>query len=151
MSLRLALLPLALVAALVPHAATADGGVRVALADTSALSEADSITLLSALVYANVAGSNCAGHEINDAEWSLLTGSADLIADRLGLSVDDYDAQYYGPAFAAADLPNFCSIEGPQVQTAIDTLIGYGGSTAIIPDGDSAGAGDAGGKGADKQ
>ena len=126
------LLALAMSLATVP--AFADGGVKVPLADVSGLSKGEARSLLEDLVYANVASANCEDYAISDAEFSLLTGSADLIAADLGLSTDDYDADYYTPAFAGLDDAEFCDLEGPGVAEALATLLNMGGSTEIIPD-----------------
>ncbi len=126
--MRRAALALAIALAL-PSSALAEGGVAVPLADVSGLSPARAEELLAALVTANVVSSNCPGQGITDGEWALLTGSADRLArDVLGLSVEDYDARFYGPAFALLDQPKTCGIEGPKVERVIRLLIGLGGS-----------------------
>jgi hypothetical protein len=80
------------------------------------------------LVVANVVSQNCEGFIASDAEWALLTGSADMLAERLDLGVVLYDTQFYDPAFALLDKPDTCETEGPRVRPLIDRLIGWGGS-----------------------
>src|SRR5690606_4698038 len=81
----------------------------------------------------------CAGYEITDEEWSLLTDSADILArEQLRLSVDDYDTRFYGPAFDALDRPETCDQAGPGVQPTIDRLVELGGSREALPDQDKA-------------
>ena len=77
---------------------------------------------------------------MSDEEWSLLTDSADILArGRLGLSVDDYDSQYYGPAFAALDeADDACATHGPDVQPVIEKLVEMGGSREALPDQEAA-------------
>lgn len=119
--------------------ALADGKIYVQLPDLSAWTGEEAATMLKELVLANVVSSNCPGFAITDEEWSLLTDSADLLArGQLGLSVADYDAQYYSPAFAALDDPNTCEQAGPRVQPMLDLLVEMGGSRQALPDQDAA-------------
>ena len=119
--------------------ALADGKIYVQLPDLSGFTGAEAEALLTEVVLANVVSSNCAGYEITDEEWSLLTDSADMLArGQLGLSIDDYDSQYYGPAFAALDKADACATHGPDVQPVIDRLIELGGSREALPDQDAA-------------
>ena len=116
-----------------PLAALADGGVTVPLADVSGFSEAQAEELLAALVTANVVSSNCPAYAIDDGAWTLITGSADKLAyEELGLSVDDYDARFYGPAFALLDQPGTCEAEGPKVRGIVQLLIDLGGSPVPV-------------------
>ena len=119
--------------------ALADGKIYVQLPDLSGITGAEAEAFLSEVVLANVVSSNCAGYEITDEEWSLLTDSADILArGQLGLSVDDYDSLYYGPAFDALDRPETCNQAGPGVQPTIDRLVELGGSREALPDQDAA-------------
>lgn len=120
--------PFALIAALLTGPALADGGVTVPLPDIPQMSLDDTQDLLRALVVANVVSQNCEGFIATDAEWALLTGSADLLAERLDLGIVRYDTQYYDPAFALLDKADTCETEGPSVQPLIQRLIGWGGS-----------------------
>jgi hypothetical protein len=124
---------------LLANPALADGKIYVQLPDLSGITGAEAEAFLSEVVLANVVSSNCAGYEITDEEWSLLTDSADILArGQLGLSVDDYDSLYYGPAFAALDRPETCDQAGPGVQPTIDRLVELGGSREALPDQDAA-------------
>ena len=119
--------------------AFADGKIYVQLPDLSEIGGAAAETLLMQVVLANVVSSNCAGFEVTDEEWSLLTDSADILARaNLGYSVDDYDEFFYKPAFAALDKPETCAEEGPNVQPIIDQLVALGGSREALPDQDKA-------------
>ena len=119
--------------------ALADGKIYVQLPDLSGITGSEAEAFLSEVVLANVVSSNCAGYEITGEEWSLLTDSADILArGQLGLSVADYDSQYYGPAFAALDRPETCDQAGPGVQPTIDRLVELGGSREALPDQDAA-------------
>ena len=119
--------------------ALADGKIYVQLPDLSGITGAEAEAFLSEVVLANVVSSNCAGYEITDEEWSLLTDSADILArEQLRLSVDDYDSLYYGPAFEALDRPETCEQAGPGVQPTIDRLVELGGSREALPDQDAA-------------
>jgi hypothetical protein len=119
--------------------AFADGKIYVQLPDLSEWQGEEAEAFLNEVVLANIVSSNCAGFEITDEEWSLLTDSADLLArGQLGLSIDDYDAKYYSPAFDALDDPNTCGQVGPRVQSTIDLLVDLGGSREALPDQDAA-------------
>ena len=117
----------------------ADGKIYVQLPDLSDISGAEAEKFLGEVVLANVISSNCPDFAVTDEEWSLLTDSADMLArGQLGLGIDDYDSQYYGPAFAALDKADACATHGPVVQPVIDRLIELGGSRAALPDQDAA-------------
>ena len=117
----------------------ADGKIYVQLPDLSGIDGSAAEKFLGEVVLANVISSNCPDFAVTDEEWSLLTDSADMLArGQLGLSVDDYDSQYYGPAFAALDKADACATHGPDVQPVIDRLIELGGSRAALPDQDAA-------------
>lgn len=119
--------------------ALADGKIYVQLPDLSGYAEGEAEALLSEVVTANVISGNCAGYEVTDEEWSLLTDSADLLArGQLGLSVEVYDSDYYGPAFALLDESGSCEEYGPRVEPVLDQLVELGGSREARPDQDAA-------------
>jgi hypothetical protein len=124
---------------LAPLPALADGKIYVQLPDLTSYRGAAAETFLKELVLANIVSSNCTGYEVTDEDWSLLTDSADLIAyGQLGLSVDDYDATYYKPAFDALDQAGTCDEEGPKVEPMLEHLVEMGGSRDALPDQDAA-------------
>jgi hypothetical protein len=85
--------------------------------------------LLRRLVTANVASSNCAGYEVSNAQWKFVVGTADQVANQLGLDSASYDERYYGPAFDALDDdPQFCVTEGPRVVPLIEEMVARGGA-----------------------
>ncbi len=117
----------------------ADGKIYVQLPDLTNIIGSEAETFLNAVVLANVISSNCPDFPVTEEEWSLLTDSADILAhEQLRLSVDDYDSQYYGPAFAALDKADACASHGPEVQPTIDKLVELGGSREALPDQDAA-------------
>ena len=118
--------------ALLAAPAFADGGVRVPLPTIPPLSAGEQEHLLMQLVVANVVSENCPDYQASDAEWALLTGSADLVAESLALSVEAYDARFYHPAFSMLDKEDTCQREGPQVRPLIERLIAWGGSLTPI-------------------
>ena len=119
--------------------ALADGKIYVQLPDLSGLTGAQAETFLNEVVLANVISSNCTDFAVTDEEWSLLTDSADILArEQLGLSVDDYDSRFYGPAFNALDAADACATHGPEVQPVLDRLVELGGSREALPDQDKA-------------
>lgn len=119
--------------------ALADGKIYVQLPNLSGITGTEAEAFLHALVLANVVSSNCAGYEVSDEEWSLLTDSADILArEQLRLSVADYDSRFYGPAFAALDRADTCAVEGGNVQPVLARLIELGGSREALPDQDAA-------------
>jgi hypothetical protein len=119
--------------------ALADGKIYVQLPDLSGLDGAEAEAFLSEVVLANVISSNCPDFPVTDEEWSLLVDSADILAhEQLRLSVDDYDSQYYGPAFATLDKADACATHGPDVQPTLDRLVELGGSREALPDQDAA-------------
>jgi hypothetical protein len=119
--------------------ALADGKIYVQLPDLSDITGAEAESFLSQVVLANVISSNCPDFAVTEEEWSLLTDSADILArEQLRLSVDDYDSQYYGPAFATLDKADACTMHGPEVQPVIDKLVELGGSRTALPDQDAA-------------
>lgn len=131
------LFPLALLLLATP--ALADGKIYVQLPDLSGITGAEAEALLSEVVLANVVSSNCPDFAVSDEEWSLLTDSADILArEQLRLSVEEYDSQFYGPAFAAMERPETCGEAGPDVQPVLDRLVALGGSREALPDQDAA-------------
>ncbi|ODT71076.1 MAG: hypothetical protein ABS75_10110 [Pelagibacterium sp. SCN 63-23] len=115
----------------------ADGKVYVQMPDLGAYQGAEAEQFLAEVVLANVVSSNCAGFEVTDEEWSLLTDSADLLAyGQLKIDTGRYDDEYYRPAFAALDEAGTCEREGPKVEEVLTTLVGHGGSRAALPDQD---------------
>jgi hypothetical protein len=72
---------------------------------------------------------------VTEEEWSLLTDAADLLAyGQLRLSTDDYDTNYYSPAFAALDQAGTCEEKGPEVEEVLSELVERGGSREALPD-----------------
>jgi hypothetical protein len=115
--------------------ALADGKIYVQLPDLSQFQGEDAEIMLKELILANIASSNCAGYEITDEEWSLLTDSADLLArGQLGLSIAEYDEKYFMPAFDEIDKPGGCDVVGARVQPMIDLMVEFGGSVTALAD-----------------
>ncbi|HHY02114.1 MAG TPA: hypothetical protein GX686_04495 [Paracoccus sp.] len=109
--------------------ALAERGMTVPLPDTSSLSQAQAQALIAELAQVNVITSNCPDHAISDAEWTLITGTGDQLAAQLGLSAQDYDREYYGPAFQLLDDPGACDRVGPTAGPLIARLKQMGGGT----------------------
>ena len=119
--------------------ALADGKIYVQLPDLTSFGGAEAEAFLSEVVLANVVSSNCPDFAVTEEEWSLLTDSADILArGQLRLSVDAYDSQYYGPAFAALDQADACATHGPDVQPTIEKLVELGGSREALADQEAA-------------
>ena len=117
-----------------PLPASADGGATVRLAEVSGLSPSQAEALLAALLETNVVASDCPGWGITDREWALVAGTADRLArEVLGLSADDYEARFYGPAFARLDEPETWDSEGPKIDGLIRLLTDLGGSPVPAP------------------
>jgi hypothetical protein len=96
---------------------------------TDGLDKREASALLTRLVAANVASSNCPGFAVGNAQWKFITDTADQLANQFRLTVESYDAQYYAPAFAALDQQaGFCTSEGPKVMPLIEEMIAAGGS-----------------------
>ncbi|MBD9526035.1 MULTISPECIES: hypothetical protein [Paracoccus] len=112
--------------------ALADGGVTVQLPDVSGLSADQAKALIAELANVNVITSNCPGYEVTDGEWTLITGTGDKLADKLGLDATTYDRSYYGPAFKLLDDPEACDRIGPTAKPLIQRLIGMGGGTTPL-------------------
>ncbi|HTM76097.1 MAG TPA: hypothetical protein VL133_00495 [Devosia sp.] len=119
--------------------ALADGKIYVQLPDLANYQGHDAEDFLYSVVLANVVSSNCPGLEVTEEEWSLLTDSADMLAKQnLKLSTDQYEDDFYKPAFATLDDPATCAAQGPNVQPVIDELVNQGGSREALPDQDAA-------------
>lgn len=127
---RMALAVAITVLATVP--AMADGGITVRLPDVSALSDAEAKALIAELANVNVITSNCPAYPISDGEWTLLTGTGDRLAAKLGLDATAYDRAYYGPAFKLLDDAGACDRIGPKARPLIQRLIGMGGGTTAL-------------------
>lgn len=109
--------------------AMAEDRLSVPLPDISALSESEAEALTRELAEVNVITSNCANFEVSDGAWTLMTGTSDLLAAKLGMDPGDYDRAYYGPAFALLDDPASCDRIGPKAAPLIDRLVSMGGAT----------------------
>ena len=119
--------------------ALADGKVYVQLPTFGPFGANEAEDLLYQLVVANVVSSNCPGYEVSDAEWSLLTDSADLIAyGELKLTTNDFDNLFYDPAFDLLDDATTCAVEGPGVEPMLAELEHLGGSRQPLPDQEAA-------------
>lgn len=103
--------------------------LTVALPDLSEMSAEDADKLIAALARVNVIASNCPEYDISDGEWTLLMGTGDMLAARLGLDASSYEARYFGPAFKLLDDPDACARIGPKVRPILDDLISMGGGT----------------------
>lgn len=114
------------------RAALADGGITVQLPDVSALPEPEAKALIAELANVNVITSNCPAYPVTDGEWTLITGTGDRLAARLGLDASAYDRTYYGPAFKLLDDPGACDRIGPSARPLIQRLIGMGGGTTPL-------------------
>ena len=113
-------------------AALADGGMTVPLPDVSALPEAEAKALIAELANVNVITSNCPGYAVTDGEWTLITGTGDRLAARLGMDAATYDKTYYAPAFKLLDDPGACDRIGPQAKPLIARLKAMGGDTTPL-------------------
>lgn len=109
--------------------ALAEDRLAVPLPDISGLSESEAEALTRELAEVNVITSNCADYPVTDGEWTLMTGTSDLLAAKLGMDPGDYDRAYYGPAFALLDDPSSCGRIGPKAEPLIDRLVSMGGAT----------------------
>ena len=118
--------------AMMTGAALADGGMTVPLPDVSALPEAEAKALIAELANVNVITSNCPGYAVTDGEWTLITGTGDRLAARLGMDAAEYDRSYYGPAFKLLDDPGACDRIGPQAKPLIARLKAMGGDTTPL-------------------
>lgn len=114
---------------LCPTLVLADGGVTVALPDLSGIPTGKQPAMLTNIINAVVTGQNCPDYASSDGEWALLTGSADILATSLGLSVADHEAIYWGSAFDMLSADGICFSEGPKIAPLVVQLISLGGST----------------------
>lgn len=121
--------PHAAAIAMMAETALAAGGITVQLPDVSNLPETEAKSLITELANVNVITSNCPDYAITDGEWTLITGTGDRLAARLGLDAASYDRTYYGPAFKLLDDPEACDRIGPTAKPLIQRLIGMGGDT----------------------
>lgn len=112
--------------------ARADGGMTVRLPDVSALPEGQARALIAELAQVNVITSNCPDYAVSDGEWTLITGTGDRLAARLGLGPQRYDSEFYGPAFRLLDDPGACDRIGPTAKPLIARLKAMGGDTTPI-------------------
>lgn len=110
-------------------AAMAGGGITVQLPDVSGLSDMQAKSLIAELANVNVVTSNCPDYAITDGEWTLITGTGDRLAAKLGLDATTYERTYYAPAFRLLDDPATCDRVGPSAKPLIQRLIGMGGDT----------------------
>lgn len=120
------LLPLITLSLALP--ALADGGASVKLPSDAAIAKAATPAFLAELVQANVVAMNCPGFGLDDGEWALVSGTANMVAAVLNINAAAYDDQYYTPAFAALDNPDACDTKGPKVAPLIKRLKAMGGS-----------------------
>lgn len=112
--------------------AFADGGMAVQLPDVSAMPEAEAKELIAQLAQVNVITSNCPDYPVSNGEWTLITGTGDRLAARLGLDAQSYDRTYFAPAFQLLDDPEACDRIGPTAKPLIERLVGMGGGTTPI-------------------
>ncbi|MCF3974411.1 hypothetical protein [Paracoccus salsus] len=123
-------------ALLLATAEMSSGGDRMAvpLPDVSGLDRNQADEMARKLAQVNVITSNCPAYAISDGEWTLLTGTGDLLAAQLGLDPSAYERQYFGPAFALLDDPLSCDRIGPEARPLIERLQAMGGSTSPLTD-----------------
>jgi hypothetical protein len=123
----------ALMLTLIATPALAQDPGLVTLPRAERIDEVASPGLLTALVTANVVGMNCPDYPLTQGEWALLTGSADMVATRLGvMETGAYDSDFYGPAFDLLDRPGTCASEGPKIGLLIAMLQEMGGNTELL-------------------
>ena len=103
--------------------------LTVDLPDVSGLSRDDAEALAKQVAEVDVITSNCAGYEISDGEWTLLAGTGDKLAAKLGLDPTAYEQIVYAPAFALLDDAGACDRVGPQAAPLIERLVSMGGGT----------------------
>ena len=118
--------------AIVSGAALAGGGMTVQLPDISGLSDPEAKSLIAELAQVNVITSNCPDYAISDGEWTLITGTGDRLAARLGLDAAGYERTYYAPAFKRLDDPGACDRIGPTAKPLIQHLKSMGGGTTPL-------------------
>jgi len=118
--------------ALAAGGAFAEAAMTVPLPDTSGLPQDQARALIAELAQVNVITSNCPGYPVSDAEWTLIAGTGDQLAAQLGLDAQEYDRQFYGPAFKLLDDPAACDRIGPRAQPLIARLKAMGGGTTPL-------------------
>lgn len=106
----------------------------VTLPDVSGLGRADADAMAQQLAQVSVISSNCPDYPISDGEWTLLTGTGDLLAGTLGMDPSSYDREYFGPAFSLLDDPTACDRIGPQARPLLQKLVDMGGGTTPTTD-----------------
>jgi hypothetical protein len=105
----------------------------VTLPDDAAVAKAAMPEFPMELVVANVVGMNCADYRIDDGQWALLTGTADKVAEAIGVKdASEYDDKFYGPAFDMLDKPETCATEGPKIAPLVERLKAMGGDTTLL-------------------
>ena len=79
------------------------------------------------------------GYEVSEEEWSLLTDSADILAQSSSsLTSTTMTANSISHAFESLDDPDTCASKGPKVEPMMDELVNLGGSRDALPDQDAA-------------
>ncbi|MDH3264324.1 MAG: hypothetical protein OEM24_10025 [Paracoccaceae bacterium] len=106
--------------------AKAENLVEAGAAGLRRLEPAAAERLLSEVVNAVVMAQNCPAYGVSDGDWTLLTGTGDVLAVKLGLGIAEYDRRFWGPAFAELDRPGACGREGPKVRLLVQRLIAGG-------------------------
>lgn len=104
---------------------------KVPLPDLSTLNQTQAQELAREVAEANVITSNCPDYDISDGEWTLLTGTGDLLTQRLGLDAAGYERDYMLPAFSLLDDPTACDRIGPTTGPLIGRLVAMGGSVTL--------------------
>ncbi|SNT76027.1 hypothetical protein [Paracoccus seriniphilus] len=101
----------------------------VPLPDVSGLSRDQAQALTVRVVEADIIGSNCGDYAITDGEWTLLTGTGELLAEKLELDPVGFEREFRAPAYELLDDPGACERLGPKVAPLIAQLVGMGGAT----------------------
>ncbi|WP_103259058.1 hypothetical protein [Tabrizicola aquatica] len=123
----------ALILTLIATPALAQDPGFVTLPRDERIAEVASPDLLRALVTANVVGMNCQDFPLTQGEWALLTGTAYIVATKLGvMDTGAYDSDFYGPAFDLLDRPGTCASEGPKIGLLVAMLMEMGGDTVLL-------------------
>lgn len=115
--------------------ALADGKIFVPLPDMApmAANRAEGEAFLKELNIVTVLGMNCSNASLSEAEHSLITDSADLLAyGQFHISVAEADDLYSKPAFDYLDTdPEACARAPERIDSVLRTLEGLGGS--LVP------------------
>lgn len=109
--------------------ASAQDRLEVPLPDLAALDRDAASDLAQRIGQADVISSNCDAYAISGGEWTLLAGSADLLARQLGMDAAEYDRSFNAPAYGLLDDPEACEQHGPQIRPLIAELVELGGAT----------------------